>query len=277
MKRLRIGLVQNKTFVGKIKENFDVYYNQILSLINRQANIIITPELFLTGFDYNNIQNYKNHIDNYLIEFINIVPDNTILALSLPEYEANSIYNTTFFINNNGILAKYRKNLLFSPAHEDKYFTPSNNITIFCYDNIKISTHTCYEIRFPELFRLSFYEGAEIFIVPAVWPEEKIDHWLALLKSRAIENQAFVIGCNCSKQITKNKELICGYSAVFDPWGENLFLANKSDYLEVIELDINKVKEVRKNIPCLEVAKTNFQIGFTKKSINKELICNNIN
>ncbi|BAI81009.1 carbon-nitrogen hydrolase family protein [Deferribacter desulfuricans SSM1] len=278
MSKCRVALIQNKTFVGKINENFKNYYNQITSLIKENPDFIIVPELFLTGFDYKNLTNYKNEISCYLKEFQSLLGNNTVLVLSLPEYDNDLIYNTTYFLSKSAILAKYRKNLLFAPSYENVYFSPQNNITLFCYHNIKIATHTCYEIRFPELFRMSYYFGAEIYFIPAVWPEDKKEHWLTLLKTRAIENQAFVIGCNCSQQITKNKTINCGYSAVFDPWGEKLLLASNEDDAYIVELNIEKVKEVREKIPCLEVAKNTFQVSFVDERVkNLDLISTNIN
>jgi predicted amidohydrolase len=109
---------------------------------------------------------------------------------------------------------------------------------------------TCYDLRFPELFRSLTRSGAEAFVVPAGWPARRIDHWRVLLKARAIENQAWVLGVNGVGEHAG--VLLGGRSAVIDPWGEVVVEALPDrECLVVAELSRGAVAATRESFPVL--------------------------
>ncbi|WP_188020358.1 nitrilase-related carbon-nitrogen hydrolase [Deferribacter autotrophicus] len=258
---MKIGLIQNYVKLGDIENNKSLFFSEIAALLKESPDFIILPEMWLTGFDYENIFKFSENTFNIIKELQNILSDDTLIVSSLPEQSNSKVFNTIFVFNKSKIIAKYRKNFLFSPLREDIYFEKGNDITVFENKGTKIGLHTCYEIRFPELFRLSTYNGAELFFVPAIWPAGKKHHWLTLIKARAIENQAFIVGCNANKISTKNKEVACGYSVVIDPWGNEVFIADEEPLSTTVSLDMSKVKEVRDTIPSLKDAMEVFEIN----------------
>ena len=87
-------------------------------------------------------------------------------------------------------------------------------------DDVRLGVTTCYDLRFPELYRLFVDQGAEMFVIPTGWPAARLDHWQVLTRARAIENQVFLLGCN---QVgTQEGVELGGHSVVIDPWGRVL-------------------------------------------------------
>lgn len=98
--------------------------------------------------------------------------------------------------------------------------------------------------------------GAEVLFVVAQWPAPRLAHWKALLISRAIENQCYVIACNRVGQDPNNT--FAGHSLVIDPWGEIIAEAGDSEQLLSADVNLELVKEIRKQIPVFTDRRTEF-------------------
>lgn len=108
---------------------------------------------------------------------------------------------------------------------------------------------TCYDLRFPEQFRLLVDAGAEVLVIPAGWPARRREHWRLLARARAVECQAYVLAC-CSAGTHGGVEQ-AGHSAVVDPWGEVLAEAGDGEETVSVEIDPAKVASVRAGFPVL--------------------------
>ncbi|GAB2571570.1 carbon-nitrogen family hydrolase [Streptomyces capparidis] len=108
---------------------------------------------------------------------------------------------------------------------------------------------TCYDLRFPEQFRLLTDAGAELLVVPAGWPARRRGHWLLLARARAVECQAYVLAC-CDAGTHAGVEQ-AGHSVVVDPWGEVLAEAGDGEEVLRAELDPEAVAKVRAAFPVL--------------------------
>ena len=105
--------------------------------------------------------------------------------------------NCATLIFPDGRIGSYQKMHLISLLGEDRVYDPGNHILIADMPgDLKISPLICYDLRFPELFRLAQRHGANVLAVSACWPVARIDAWRQLLIARAIENQSWVLGCN---------------------------------------------------------------------------------
>lgn len=119
----------------------------------------------------------------------------------------------------------------------------------------------CYDLRFPEIFRIGARKGADLFLVIANWPAVRIDHWFTLLKTRAIENLAYVVGVN---RTGKDPALeYCGRSVIFDPKGALLAEAGDAESVISAEIDLAQVSAWRKQFPVLDHARKEFEPGAT--------------
>jgi predicted amidohydrolase len=107
----------------------------------------------------------------------------------------------------------------------------------------------CYDLRFPELYRAEVDSGAQVLIVPAAWPLARVATWSLLLRARAIENQAFVIGCN-GAGVDHGIE-VGGHSAVIGPDGEPLAEAGAEASTLLAEFTASTAEEARASFPAL--------------------------
>ncbi|MER6010476.1 carbon-nitrogen family hydrolase [Streptomyces bluensis] len=109
---------------------------------------------------------------------------------------------------------------------------------------------TCYDLRFPELFRGLVDAGAEILVIPAGWPERRRSHWTLLTQARAVENQAYVLACGTAGTHAGVPQ--AGHSIVVDPWGEVLGEAGSGEEVLTVEFDPGKVAATREQFPALK-------------------------
>ncbi len=108
---------------------------------------------------------------------------------------------------------------------------------------------TCYDLRFPELYRAQLDRGATAFVLPAAWPMARVEAWRLLLRARAVENQCFVIGCNTAG--THAGTQMGGRSAVIAPTGEVLAEAGEDEQILSVDIDLRAVQAARESFPVL--------------------------
>ncbi len=134
---------------------------------------------------------------------------------------------------------------------ESDEIEPGQEQITFNIGPFKIAPAICYDIRFPEFFRKLSSEGVHLFVVPAAFTETTgRAHWEILLRARAIENQCFVAAANQTGRHQDNRQTF-GHSMIVDPWGEILVQAEKQPTLLVSELDMQRLLQVRQNLPAL--------------------------
>jgi predicted amidohydrolase len=117
------------------------------------------------------------------------------------------------------------------------------------WHDFQVAPFVCYDLRFPEIFRAAVKQETGLFVVIANWPSAREEHWLALLKARAIENQAYVLGVNrCGDD---PKLHYSGRSQLIDPRGAILADAGESEGVISAELDLKALEEYRSSFPAL--------------------------
>ena len=166
--------------------------------------------------------------------------------------------NTSIVFDSDGeIVATYRKIHLFDVEvgvvvyRESEAEEPGGEAVVAEAEDWKLGLSVCYDVRFPELYRILALEGAHIVTVPAHFttPTGK-DHWQVLLRARAIENQLYVVAAAQVGETLPGKPAY-GRSLIVDPWG--LVLAQAPDEQTVIsaELDRDHLEEIRAKLPSL--------------------------
>lgn len=174
--------------------------------------------------------------------------------------EPGKFYNTSVLFGPTGdILARYRKIHLFDiditdnvSANESATILPGDEIVTASIDGHVSGLSICYDLRFPELYRLLALQGAEILFVPAAFTMfTGKDHWHTLLQARAIENQAYVIAPGqVGKHQPKNSQCY-GHSLIIDPWGTVIAQAPNTEGVVVADLDFDYLHKVRRELPSL--------------------------
>jgi omega-amidase len=211
------------------------------------GSLLILPEMFSTGFSHN--LELTEEADNG--------PSREFLARIAEKYNVCALGGRICGSKNEALalapsgktLARYAKIKPFRPGGE--IYSPGTETAIFEWSGAKICPFVCYDLRFPELFRAEMKGNRpEVFIVIASWPETRISNWLALLKARAIENQAFVIGVN--RTGADPTFAYPGHSVVFDYSGECLVDAGGISGSVVASLNLEALREYRKKLPFLE-------------------------
>ena len=131
-------------------------------------------------------------------------------------------------------VATYTKVFTCNPFGESEYFDTGNELVVVDLGEIKVCPMICYDVRFPELWRPAALSGVDVFTVSSSWPLSRISHWRTMLASRAIENQAFVVGSN---RVGKDKIATWGGSSIIvSPHGEILGAGNETE-IQIISSD----------------------------------------
>jgi predicted amidohydrolase len=154
-------------------------------------------------------------------------------------------------VNANGVVTgQYRKAHLFSPSGEHKAFRAGGATRVVHTDRGVVGPLICYDLRFPELSRKYYLEGATLFCVSAQWPAARKSHWDTLLNARAIENQLFVVAANAVGQ--SGDFVFPGGSAIVSPLGERLAEGVNEEAVVAATIDPSEADKFRRRIPCLE-------------------------
>ena len=186
----------------------------------------------------------------------------TLLAGSIAERteQSSKIFNTSLLFGPDGRqLACYRKIHLFDidlpdrvTFQESEIMGSGDRIAVSDTSIGRLGQATCYDLRFPELFRRLIDAGAEVFAIPSAFTlATGRDHWQVLLRARAIENQVFVIAPN---QFGRHAPTINTYgrSMIIDPWGTILATAPDGEGAITAELDLDRQAEIRERLPALK-------------------------
>jgi omega-amidase len=240
------------------EKNFTKVQN-LISTVPFQNGLIVLPETFATGFTMQSEKFSETQLgrtENFLLEQAK-KSNNLIAAGWIEKNPEGKPFNTLSVASPKGeILYRYRKIHSFSLAGEDIHFAAGNQTLNFEYNEFKISPLICYDLRFPEIFREN--ADSDLFIVIANWPEIRIEHWLSLLKARAIENQAYVLGVNRIGIAGRKKFLHHNGNTVLYDWNGNETKTNlNTEECLITKISLEDLKEVREKLPFLKDRKKN--------------------
>jgi predicted amidohydrolase len=182
-----------------------------------------------------------------------------LLAGSIPERAEERPYNTSVLIAPDGSdLAVYRKIHMFDvdvggvAYRESEHEQAGTEIVGADVDGLgQVGLSVCYDLRFPELYRILAVRGARLLAIPSAFTEATgRDHWEPLLRARAIENQAFVLAPNQVGEAPPHFSSH-GHSAIVDPWGTVLASAPAGECFVAADLDLDAQDRVRQSLPSL--------------------------
>ena len=183
-----------------------------------------------------------------------------LIAGSFPERvpDSDALGNTSILIASGGeIAAVYRKIHMFDvdvggvSYRESETEDPGEEIVVGEVAGTPVGLTVCYDLRFPELYRILALRGALVIAVPAAFTlETGRDHWEVLLRARAIENQLFVIGAGQIGEAPPRYRSY-GRSAIVDPWGTVLATAPDTECHIVADLDFGGLERIRESLPAL--------------------------
>lgn len=203
--------------------NFDKVSQLLASKKISEGSLIVLPEMFASGFSMSVDRIYEgdsSETESFL-ENLALQYKSCVIGGIVKRHENGKGLNTLSAYGPEGAcIGRYQKNHCFSFTGESDYYLPGDDILTFDWQGFTVCPTICYDLRFPELYRRGVTAGADLFLVIASWPVDRVDHWDTLLKARAIENQAIVIGVN--RVGNDPKWSYTGHSSVYDHQGKLL-------------------------------------------------------
>ncbi|MFB7242410.1 carbon-nitrogen hydrolase [Streptomyces populi] len=239
---------------------------RVADLVRDQAGVdlVVLPELWTTGaFAYEEFAAQAEPLRGPTHEAMSKAASDAgvwLHAGSIPEgaeggtgsAAEGALYNTSLVYSPAGeLVASYRKIHRFGFDQGEAVLMGAGTelVTVELPETV-VGVATCYDLRFPELFRGLVDAGAQTFVLPAGWPERRRAHWTLLARARAVENQAYVLACGTAGTHAGVPQ--AGHSIVVDPWGEVLAEAGPGEEVLTVDLDPAKVAVTREQFPALK-------------------------
>jgi omega-amidase len=251
--KMILSLAQFDVQYGDLEANFSIVSEMVREAAGRGSSLILLPELWSSGYDLENWQRYASQIgDGIFSRLADLAKENQIwIAGTTLEVDSGRPYNTFTVYDDHGQLqALYRKIHLFRLIGEDQWLGAGSKPQMLQTKWGSIGLSICYDLRFPELFRKYAFNGAQIILLSAEWPESRTEHWRTLLQARAIENLFFVAATN---RIGVSREGVYGgNSVVIGPWGHRLIEGTSAAELLTCEINLDDVNRARNRLPVFE-------------------------
>lgn len=221
-----------------------------------RADLVLLPEIWATGyFSFERYAAEAESLNGPLAQFLSAKAKQHgvwLFAGSFVEADGPSLYNTSLLFDREGrLVGSYRKTHLFRyGSREGELLSGGDGAGVIETEFGKLGMTTCYDLRFPEIYRQQVDRGAEVLLVTAAWPIQRLEHWKLLNAVRAMENQCFLISCNGSG--TTQGVTLGGHSSVVDPWGVTIASGGERQTIVRAELDLSEISRVREAFPLLK-------------------------
>jgi len=213
------------------------------------ADLAVLPEMFATGFSMDAAkiaQPAGGPTEKWLLGISRELSLHLIAGVA--ETGAPLPVNSALLVSPGGDVKRFQKIHPFTFAGEEKVFTGGSGVVTWEVAGARVTPLVCYDLRFPEPFRLAAPE-TDVFTVIANWPDRRRAHWQTLLRARAIENQAYVLGVN--RVGDGGGAHHAGDSAAISPWGETLASAAEIETVLVVDVDPGEVARSRARFSAL--------------------------
>lgn len=222
------------------------------------ASFILFPEMSFTGFSMNTLLTGEEDFETVKKMKQLAVKYHIAIGFGWVNKKAQSENHYTVINAKGETAGDYIKIHPFSYSKENDYFTGGTKTTTFELGDICFGISICYDLRFPEIYQ-QLSKNADVILVPANWPAKRVMHWNTLLLARAIENQVYIIGINCTGRqgFTKYQ----GDSNVVNPDGVALLEAADKESLQIIKIEKDTYK-YREEFPTKKDRKPDLYKNF---------------
>jgi predicted amidohydrolase len=212
-----------------------------------QADLYLFPELFTTGFDYPHLERLAEPLEGDTVRKLQVECGGSFIGGTILERDGKKFYNTFVLISADGLVGRYRK---IHPFREEKeHFGRGKEVVVVETEIGKIGMSTCYDIRFPELYRELMKAGAQLALISAEFPVPRQHHWDTLVRARAIENQFFVAAVNRVGRDDTGEYF--GSSQMVDPYGSVLAKSGSAEEFLSVAVDLSQVERARRDFPAV--------------------------
>lgn len=265
---MRLALAQIAPTAGDVPANERAAHDAITTAADRGADLVALPELWdVSYFAFDDYPDAAQGLDGPRLSAIaDAAADHGIAVLAGSVVEdlgasadagfdtpASAGYaNTSVLFDAAGERRLvYRKHHLFGyDSREADLLVSGARLDTADVGGFTVAATTCYDLRFPELYRELLTRGVTLVLVPSAWPYPRVEHWRTLARARAVENQWYLGAVNGVGE--QGDSRLLGRSTVHDPWGTPIASAGDESTLVVADLDPERVRSVRASFPALD-------------------------
>ncbi len=256
--------------MSSVLDDVDVNCKKVLNLIaqklNPETDVLVLPEVWTVGWSCKRfIQSAQELSDSSVVSFLSNLAKEynmNIIGGSFITKDGENYYNTCPVLDRNGkLIAVYNKNHLYSyyGCDEGKFITRGDCPVMVNLDGVNFGLTICYDIRFPEIYRAYRKAGADILVNCAAWGSAKPIPWDVMTKSRAVENQCFMVALSQCGHI-EGDEFNLGNSAIIDYKGEVLSSLSDSEDIACADICLDDIYTFRSKCTILNDIKSDYEV-----------------
>ena len=246
---MRLALAQMEPLWENKEGNLKASLKFLQEAKEKEADFILFPEMSMTGFSMHPERIGEDRENSRTLQFFQEKAREfeMYIGVGYVEYRLPKSYNSFAIISPSGeILADYQKIHPFSFGTESVHYVGGERIVTCQVEEFTVAPFICYDLRFPEIFQIAS-ETAQLIVVPVNWPVERREHFMTLMKARAIENQCYMAGVN---RVGHARTLAyVGDSMVVDPYGKVIAEAGDGEKVICVDLDLELVEKYRADFP----------------------------
>jgi predicted amidohydrolase len=248
---VKVAAVQHDIVWEDRDANFDRLGPMIAAAAANDARLVVLSEMFSTGFSMA-AERIAEPADGASVQFLvdKARGHHVWICGTLPERPAGADrpFNQLVLAAPDGAVHRYAKIHPFGYGAEHEHYAAGDSFLTVDVEGVRCSFFVCYDLRFADEF-WPLAPETDCYVVPANWPRSRRSHWSALLRARAIENQAYVVGVN---RVGEGGGLTyAGDSVIVDPLGDVLASAGDGECIVTAEVDPAHVKALRERFPFL--------------------------
>jgi predicted amidohydrolase len=248
---VKVAAVQHDIVWEDRDANFARLAPMIEAAAAQGARLVVLSEMFSTGFSMNT-DLVAEPADGPSVHFLceQAARHDVWVTGSIPERPAGAErpFNQLVLAAPDGALNRYAKIHPFGYGAEHEHYAAGDSFLTVAIDGVRCSFFVCYDLRFADEF-WPLAPETDCYVVPANWPQSRRLHWSALLRARAIENQAYVVGVN---RVGEGGRLTyAGDSVIIDPLGDEVANAGDAECIVTADVEATRVAEIRTRFPFL--------------------------
>lgn len=253
---IKLALCQIRTELDR-EETMNKAERMIREAAANGADFAVLPEMFSCPYSRKYFRSFAAVGHESTVAILSALAKELgiyIVGGSVPESADGKLYNTCFIFDREGRqIARHRKVHLFDNdslnVHESHTFSPGSEITVFDTEFGKMGCAVCFDVRFPELFRAMAMRGAKLVFLPAQFNTMTGPaSWELLLRSRATDNQLFIVGAEAARYDGFSYEC-WGHSMVADPFGAKIAECDEAEQILYVDVDLSKTEAAREQFP----------------------------
>lgn len=268
MAKIKIAAIQMPTVSDKM-ENVRKVGEYLEKLKDQDLDFVVLPEMFCCPYQTECFPVYAEEESGEAWKMLSGFAKQYGIYLiggSMPEKDAEGrVYNTSYIFDRRGKqIGKHRKAHLFDINvtggqcfRESDTLTAGDSDTVFDTEFGKMGVIICFDIRFPEMARMTVNDGAKVIFVPAAFNMTTGPaHWELSFRARALDNQIYMVGCAPMRDAAAGYTS-WGHSIATDPWGKVIGMLNEKEGVLTAELDLDYEDQVREELPLLKSRRNN--------------------